>query len=720
MDPAAANYSPELPDTFSARRLLYREILRDNGLIPADAHPELPGLPFELAIGLSDVQRRAFLAQVNLHSYRAVIADSKRFHQENPTVKAISGKAALETCFVRTAFGYEWEPHMRGGSDRYLCPEDAKIFSALITRAATQLNCISTNQGLRIAFMLKEDRRATAVALLDAIGADGLAGHARAKRISLPDPSWLKGFAETLNINVKAPQKLDEARRRCCNQGVIRTFFDKFAGLMDRDPALILNCDETHISSRKKIKVLVPNGLLPLKQLEEKLPHFSAMCTISGSGARLRPMIILPHSVNLPEDLERYQSDAYFAATESGWMTQPCFLIYVHFLYCELVRYREDLPERLQGETMLLILDGHTSRWTFEAMIALRAAGLDVLCLPAHCTHLLQPFDVSVASPVKAALVSFMNDLHFDIDQLREILTAVAEPHWLSEKRRILIDAFLNAWDRGASKRNIISGFRTTGIAPVKPEVPLANPFARPLGPAELFRAPGENPEDMNCALVTGDDRLAVLERRPNPIFEHLPEKLADPKEQWLELKASPGPKGRILSLPRGALLAMDGARWIEWERRKIYAHRRCRDVPMWDVVKRLARDSQVLMVFPDKRKCKPVSVQLQQSSVEHEVIYPSKKVTADQRTAKWRSFIRGETAVCLTTRAVISALPYGQKAFTVYPEIPTPKLYAQCTQRGSSLLFFRNDEELETFKNATQLTIRTVVFDPTAEPTNP
>jgi hypothetical protein len=43
---------------------------------------------------------------------------------------------------------------------------------------------------------------------------------------------------------------------------------------------------------------------------------------------------------------------------------------------------------------MLLLLDGHTSRWTFEAMIALQGAGLDVVILTTYCTHVLQPFDV--------------------------------------------------------------------------------------------------------------------------------------------------------------------------------------------------------------------------------------------------------------------------------------------------------------------------------------
>jgi hypothetical protein len=120
-------------------------------------------------------------------------------------------------------------------------------------------------------------------------------------------------------------------------------------------------------------------------------------------------MIILPELKKMPNDLKVHDADAYFASTETGWMTKHCFLIYCNFLLCELVNYRADLPPELRGQTILLILDGHSSRWTFEAMIVLRAAGIDVVVLPAHCTQVLQLFDVCVASPVKSALIFYCN-----------------------------------------------------------------------------------------------------------------------------------------------------------------------------------------------------------------------------------------------------------------------------------------------------------------------
>jgi hypothetical protein len=34
----------------------------------------------------------------------------------------------------------------------------------------------------------------------------------------------------------------------------IETFFNRFSSVLDRDPALIINYHETHVSSRKKLK----------------------------------------------------------------------------------------------------------------------------------------------------------------------------------------------------------------------------------------------------------------------------------------------------------------------------------------------------------------------------------------------------------------------------------------------------------------------------------
>jgi hypothetical protein len=38
---------------------------------------------------------------------------------------------------------------------------------------------------------------------------------------------------------------------------------------------------------------------------------------------------------------------------------------------------------------------------------------VDLLILPSHCTHVIQTFNLSVASPLKASFLAFMNDTWF-------------------------------------------------------------------------------------------------------------------------------------------------------------------------------------------------------------------------------------------------------------------------------------------------------------------
>ena len=52
---------------------------------------------------------------------------------------------------------------------------------------------------------------------------------------------------------------------------------------------------------------------------------------------------------------------------------------------------------------VLLILDGHSSHISIEAVEFARSNGVHMLCIPAHTTHILQPLDVGVFKSFKAA-----------------------------------------------------------------------------------------------------------------------------------------------------------------------------------------------------------------------------------------------------------------------------------------------------------------------------
>jgi hypothetical protein len=51
--------------------------------------------------------------------------------------------------------------------------------------------------------------------------------------------------------------------------------------------------DKTQLSARKRFRVLIGAGNLPLTKAETKLPHLTGLCTISVGGAVFKPIIIL-------------------------------------------------------------------------------------------------------------------------------------------------------------------------------------------------------------------------------------------------------------------------------------------------------------------------------------------------------------------------------------------------------------------------------------------
>jgi imidazoleglycerol phosphate dehydratase HisB len=55
----------------------------------------------------------------------------------------------------------------------------------------------------------------------------------------------------------------------------------------------------------------------------------------------------------------------------------------------------------------LLIVDGHNSHVTLEVVHKAMGVGLDLLTLPSHTSHRLQPLDVSVFGPFKRAFKRF-------------------------------------------------------------------------------------------------------------------------------------------------------------------------------------------------------------------------------------------------------------------------------------------------------------------------
>lgn len=136
------------------------------------------------------------------------------------------------------------------------------------------------------------------------------------------------------------------------------------------------------------------------------------------------------------------------AAHPSGWMTGPNFRKYLNHFHKHVGSTKEN--------PCLLILDNHDSHLDIECLDFCVENGIVLLSFPPHCSHKLQPCDVSVYGP-------FKHYYHMAVD------------HWMAANpgKPFTIynipTAVRIALPKAATMKNILSAFSTTGIVPFNP-----------------------------------------------------------------------------------------------------------------------------------------------------------------------------------------------------------------------------------------------------------
>ena len=288
---------------------------------------------------LSIKQMQIFMSKIVGVSYASL---RRKFNLSCDTV--------VERILKRTATGKRWDDNMKGGGDRILSDIDMVKFIDIIKERENDVNCLSTCQANKIVQYLQTERIYKAKELLYICHCDKIAAKLHIKE---PDSTWLTNMSKRCNIAIVPRQDLERARRIACDDHAIREFFSKHSNLLNRDPRLIFNMDETMVSSNKKFKVLVTKGRIPLTEAPPIHPHITACVTIGAHGSVLKPLFILPNKKRLKE-LKRFEGLAYFASTPTGWMNGKIFTYWAYLFLAQISKYRLDLPPNLRNQRILL------------------------------------------------------------------------------------------------------------------------------------------------------------------------------------------------------------------------------------------------------------------------------------------------------------------------------------------------------------------------------
>lgn len=176
---------------------------------------------------------------------------------------------------------------------------------------------------------------------------------------------------------------------------------------------LTFNADECSADVGIPTKVLVPPGAKrgPYENKFADNLHITAMVALNAAGDAIPPYLILPLKYlprNVAPMVARNQLNV--GGSENGYMTDENFANWAIW-FIEFVNDLKKQRKYSSNQRSLLFLDGHVTRNNKELMKKFRDAKIDVIIFPPHLTHLMQPFDTTVARPLKQALKRLANEI---------------------------------------------------------------------------------------------------------------------------------------------------------------------------------------------------------------------------------------------------------------------------------------------------------------------
>ncbi|XP_055918616.1 uncharacterized protein LOC129950719 [Eupeodes corollae] len=217
----------------------------------------------------------------------------------------------------------------------------------------------------------------------------------------------------------------------------------------------IFNVDETGITTVAKSlgKILATKGRKQVGSLSssERGQLLTVEICMSADGSYMPPMFIFPRKRMKVELMDGTPPNSWGECNQSGWITKDLFLKWLK-RFIEWSSATKDQP-------VLLLLDGHASHVkSLEVIDVARANGVVMLCFPPHCTHRLQPLDVTFMKP----LSSYYGD---------EVKKWLRQHPGRTVTHYQVGQLFGRAYLRAATMLVAINGFQTTGIWPVNSNV---------------------------------------------------------------------------------------------------------------------------------------------------------------------------------------------------------------------------------------------------------
>ena len=264
-------------------------------------------------------------------------------------------------------------------------------------------------------------------------------------------------------LNTATPTVAEKDRNQCSTTQTITDFYNQTftESICENVPDdLTFNADETHAEIGIAEKVLKPPGAKrpSLENEFSKNPHITAMVTLNAAGDSFPPYLLMPLKY-LPRDVATFvvRDRIIIGGSSNGYMQDENFAAWADWFIQKVVDIRSDrgyAPDR----KAILFLDGHVTRNNKEVMIKFKEANIAVIIFPPHMTHIMQPFDTTVARPLKKALQRFADDLLQNLNTEGSTLSSML--------RLAQVVAIIDAVTVSTTITNCAKAFKSCGIFP--------------------------------------------------------------------------------------------------------------------------------------------------------------------------------------------------------------------------------------------------------------
>ncbi|KFA56115.1 hypothetical protein S40293_00203 [Stachybotrys chartarum IBT 40293] len=232
-------------------------------------------------------------------------------------------------------------------------------------------------------------------------------------------------------------------------------------------PENLYNMDETGVmlSKLNSVKVLVSkDNQHGYRGARVKRTTVTAIECVSGDGRCLNPMIIWPAATHRASWVTHPTPGWHYAYSDKGYTDS-----YLSLQWLKLV-FDPQTRERANQKPRVLICDGFGTHETLE-ILEFCFENKIILCrIPSHTSHKLQPCDISVFGPLKAAYQDQVERLE------RGCVGTMGKEHFTY--------LYSPARDQALTSRNIRAGWAKAGLFPLNPDKVLCD-ISKP--PADLI-----------------------------------------------------------------------------------------------------------------------------------------------------------------------------------------------------------------------------------------